>query len=64
MDGRAGSFGIVVEQDEDGVFVACCPRLPGCWSQGATREEAERNIAEAIEGCLEGFREHGDPIPQ
>ena len=40
-------------QDEDGVFVAVCPSLPGCVSQGRTRMEAELNILEAIQGCLE-----------
>lgn len=44
---------IVVEQDEEGVFVAHAPALKGCWSQGATEEEALVNIREAIEGWLE-----------
>jgi len=56
-------FRVVIEQDEDGVFVASCPSLPGCHSQGATRSEAKANIREAIEGYLEGLKEHGDPIP-
>jgi antitoxin HicB len=56
-------FRIVIEQDEDGKFVASCPTLPGCWSQGTTRDEAKRNIAEAIEGYLESLSKHGDPIP-
>ncbi|PIQ71279.1 HicB family protein [Candidatus Roizmanbacteria bacterium CG_4_10_14_3_um_filter_39_13] len=45
-------FNIVVSQDEDGVFVASCPAIPGCHSQGDTYEEAEKNIKEAIELCL------------
>ena len=53
-------FRIVIEQDEDGVFVANCPGLQGCHSQGATRSETKANIQEAIEGYLEGFKEHGD----
>lgn len=43
---------IVITQDEDGVFVASCPALPGCHSQGDTYEEAVRNVEEAIRLCL------------
>jgi predicted RNase H-like HicB family nuclease len=46
-------FFVTLEQDEDGWFVAKCPSLPGCVSQGKTREEAIANIREAIEGSLE-----------
>ena len=56
-------FRVVIEQDEDGKFVASCPTLPGCWSQGDTRDEAKRNITDAIKGYLESLEEHGDPIP-
>lgn len=56
-------FRIVIEQDEDGKFAASCPSLPGCWSQGDTRDEAVRNIGDAIEGYLESLRKSGDPIP-
>jgi len=56
-------FRIVIETDEDGVFVASCPSLPGCHSQGATRAEAVANVQEAVEVYLESLREHGDPIP-
>jgi predicted RNase H-like HicB family nuclease len=56
-------FRVIIEQDEDGVFVACCPALPGCISQGATREEAQANIKEAITGYLESLKKHGEPIP-
>ena len=51
------------EQDEDGVFVATCPSLPGCVSQGTTRSEAQENIREAIELCIEDLQEHGEPLP-
>lgn len=44
---------ILIEQDEEGIFVAEVPALPGCLSQGKTREEALSNIKEAIEGWLE-----------
>lgn len=56
-------FRVVIEQDEDGKFVAHCPALAGCWSQGDTREQAKRNIADAIEGYLVSLKKHGDPIP-
>ena len=56
-------FRVIFEQDEDGVFVAHCPALPGCISQGTTRKEAQANIKEAITGYLESLKKHGDPIP-
>jgi len=56
-------FRVYFEQDEDGVFVATCPSLPGCVSQGRTRAEAQENITEAIRGYLKSLRKHGDPIP-
>lgn len=54
---------VVLAQDEDGVFVAECPALPGCVSQGSTRQEALANIREAIAGYVESLRKHGEPIP-
>lgn len=51
---------IIIEQDEDGVFVAQCPALPGCISQGKTREEAQANIKEAITAYLESLAKHGE----
>lgn len=56
-------FRIVIEPDEDGVFIAECPVLPGCVSQGATREEAKVNIQDAIQGYLQSLEKHGEPIP-
>ena len=56
-------FRVLIQQDEDGVFVATCPTLPGCVSQGTTRSEAKANIAEAIEGYLASLEKHGEPIP-
>lgn len=46
------SFKVIITQDEDGVFVADCPAIPGCHSQGDTYEAAEKNIKEAISLCL------------
>ncbi len=56
-------YRIVIAQDEDGVFVAECPSLPGCISQGKTRSEALANIKDAIAGYLESLRKHNEPIP-
>lgn len=56
-------FRVIIEQDEDGVFIAQCPALPGCVSQGQTRKEAEANIKEAIQGYIESLRKHDEPIP-
>jgi antitoxin HicB len=56
-------YRVLLEQDEDGVFVATCPALPGCISQGQTRVEATVNIREAIEGYLKSLQKHGDPAP-
>lgn len=56
-------YRVLIETDEDGMFVAECPALPGCVSQGKTRQEAVANIKEAIEGYLASLRKHGEPIP-
>ena len=56
-------FRVVIQQDEDGMFVAECPSLPGCVSQGKTREEALDNIRDAITGYLESLKKHNEPIP-
>ena len=53
----------MIEQDEEGVFIAECPTLPGCISQGKSLEEAKRNIVEAIQGYLESLAKHNEPIP-
>jgi len=56
-------FRVLVEQDEDGMFVVECPNLPGCVSQGHTREEALANIRDAIQGYLASLEKHGEPVP-
>ncbi len=56
-------YRVLIEQDEDGVFVAQVPALPGCVSQGSSRDEALANIREAIGGYLESLRAHDEPIP-
>ncbi len=56
-------YRVHLEQDEDGAFVATCPSLPGCVSQGATRSEAIANIREAIDAYLESLRKHDEAVP-
>jgi predicted RNase H-like HicB family nuclease len=56
-------FRVLIEQDEDGVFVAEVPALPGCISQGQTRSEALENAHEAIEAFLESLKANGEPVP-
>jgi predicted RNase H-like HicB family nuclease len=56
-------YRVLIEQDEDGVFVAEVPSLPGCISQGKTRTEALRNVQEAITAYLESLKAHNEPIP-
>lgn len=53
-------YRVLIEQDEDGVYVAEVPALPGCISQGKTRSEAIDNIKEAISGYLASLQDHGD----
>ena len=57
------TFAVTLAPGEDGYFVAECPSLPGCVSQGRTVDEAIANIKEAIEGILEVRRDMPDPIP-
>lgn len=56
-------YRVLIEPDEDGVYVAEVPALPGCISQGRTRAEAVANIKEAIAAYLESLPRHGDPVP-
>jgi predicted RNase H-like HicB family nuclease len=56
-------YRILIEQDEDGIFVVECPSLPGCISQGKTRGKALENIQDAIKGYLESLKKHNEPIP-
>jgi antitoxin HicB len=56
-------FLVTLEKDEDGYIVAECPALPGCLSQGKTRDEALANIKDAIEGYLASLRKHDEPLP-
>lgn len=54
---------VAIAEGEDGWFVVECPALPGCISQGRTRQEAIANITEAIQAYLKSLRDAGEPIP-
>lgn len=56
-------FAVTLEPDEDGYIVASCPQLPGCHSQGRTRQEATKNIQEAIRGYIASMKRHEEEIP-
>lgn len=56
-------YRVVINPDEEGIYVAEAPSLPGCISQGATRQEALANIKEAITGYVESLEAHGEPVP-
>ena len=55
-------FFVTVDRDEDGVWVTQCPSIPGCVSQGGSKEEALENIKDAIRLCLEVRGEQGLPL--
>jgi predicted RNase H-like HicB family nuclease len=55
---------VVITKGEDGYWVAECPSLPGCLSQGRTKEDAVANIKEAIEGYAAALQDDGLPVPE
>ena len=55
-------FNVMLDRDEDGVWIVECPAIPGCVSQGKTKGEALGNIKEAIALCLEVRAEKGLPL--
>jgi predicted RNase H-like HicB family nuclease len=55
---------IIMYLDEDGYWVVECPSLPGCISQGQTKEEAIRNIQEAIRAYIAALEEDNLPVPE
>lgn len=55
---------VIIYPGEDGFWVAECPTLPGCVSQGKTREEAINNIREAIDGYTAALEEDSLPVPE
>jgi predicted RNase H-like HicB family nuclease len=56
-------YPVIITQGEDGWYVATCPAIPGCISQGRTISDAKRNIREAIQLCLECYEQDGKPLP-
>jgi predicted RNase H-like HicB family nuclease len=55
-------FNVTIDRDEDGVWIIECPSIPGCISQGETKEEALDNIQDAISACLQVRAEIGLPL--
>ena len=55
-------FNVTIDRDEDGVWVVECPSIPGCVSQGGTKEEAIENIKDAIRECLRVRAEKNYPV--
>jgi predicted RNase H-like HicB family nuclease len=55
-------FSVTIDRDEDGIWVIECPAIPGCVTQGQTKEEALENIRDAIFQCLQVRAEHGLPL--
>ena len=55
-------FAVTIDRDEDGVWVVECPSIPGCVSQGNTREEALKNVEDAIRVCLQVRADQGLPL--
>ncbi|MEE8346329.1 MAG: type II toxin-antitoxin system HicB family antitoxin [Dehalococcoidia bacterium] len=60
---RVLSYKVVLEPCEEGGYTVHVPSLPGCVSEGDTREQAIENIKEAIRGWIEASKEYGDEIP-
>jgi predicted RNase H-like HicB family nuclease len=55
-------FSVTLDRDEDGIWVVECPSIPGCVSQGQTKQEALENIKDAIAACLQVRAERGMPL--
>ncbi len=53
---------VTIDRDEDGVWIVECPAIPGCISQGGSKQEALDNIKDAIQLCLELRAERGLPL--
>lgn len=55
-------FNVTINRDEDGIWIIECPAIPGCVSQGKTKDEALENIKDAIHQCLQVRAENGLPL--
>jgi predicted RNase H-like HicB family nuclease len=58
------SFPVVIQEGEDGKFIASCPVIEGCFSQGDTVTQAAENLREAIALCLEDMAQRGEALPE
>lgn len=56
-------YHVIIERDEDGIYVVYCPALQGCYTQGDTYEEALRNVKEAIRVHIAARKQLGEPVP-
>ena len=62
MEKEILDFTVLIEQDEDGIYIAKVPEIVGCYTQGKDIEEVLKRIKEAIEVCLEGDKEEVVPL--
>lgn len=62
MEKNVLDFNVVIEQDEDGIYVARVPEISGCYTQGKSLPEVIERIKEAIEVCLEADKENTTPL--
>jgi len=62
MDDKVYDFTVLIEQDEDGIYVAKVPDIDGCYTQGKTLQEVLERIKEAIEVCLEADKTEVNPM--
>lgn len=63
MSGKV-RYNINYEIDEDGVIIASCPAIKGCFASGRTLDEAYKNIKDAIESCLEALHKVKGEMPE
>ncbi len=64
MYGLSMKYTVILEKDEAGFYVVNVPALPGCFTQGKTKEEALENAKEAIESYIGSLKKHNEPIPE
>ena len=64
MYGLSMKYTVILEKDEAGFYVVNVPALPGCFTQGKTKEEALENAKEAIESYIGSLKKHKEPIPE
>ena len=62
MERKIFNFTVLIEQDEEGWYVATVPDIPGCYTQGKTIQQTLNRIKEAIEVCLEADDEELEPL--